>query len=270
MPWAQLAQRAKWASSEGGAAANSAKRRANASESRVKRRPAVAAGAKLARLHGLREIGRDGSDVHADADDEREGSAGEAVAFEKDAGAFRAVDQEVIWPFEREARMSEPGQLARRLEECKTGDEAELRGSRDLARADQHEARMQIARRRRPDAPMPAAPARLAPRHHPQPVGVSLPRARESGVVGRGNLVESEQAVAGVKRRGTEARCSFCRSHQNRDFAAAAAADTMGAGMMPARMTRMPLTASTALRTPESGSKRTGPSSKYMTLTMRR
>ena len=117
---------------------------------------------------------------------------------------------------------------------------------------------------------MPAPPARLASRHDPEPRGFPLPRSRERHIIGGRDFRLSLQAVPGLRCRLPQFGGLAGPLHQNRDFAAAAAAATMGVGIKPKRITMTPEIASTAFSTPESGTKRGGPSSKYMTLTTRR
>ena len=116
-----------------------------------------------------------------------------ANAFEQDAGAFGAVQQHVVGPFEGEARWL-AGERRQRIMQGERGDEAELL---DLTgRLDQHAAH-EIAGTIVPHPAPAAAPSSLAIGDHPMAIGQRL-GAGQQPIVGGTDLCEvGEAAQAG-------------------------------------------------------------------------
>ena len=132
--------------------------------------------------------------VDADADDRQRGCA-VAARLDEDAAELRAVDHEVVRPFERGARGAERAQRARRAD---AGDERE---PGQLARRPVHEPRQREGDSRARGR-MPAPPAAAATR------GLSLggeqhirPAGGEQQVVRRGAALEHAHLDAGKRDR---------------------------------------------------------------------
>jgi len=130
--------------------------------------------------------------VYADTGDAREAPIGEICTLQQYSANLGAVMENIIRPFDRNAPIVAKD-FAQRVSCRDAGDKAEFRGPVWRRRIDQKQARMQIAPRRRPDAAIAAAPLGLGIGDHPQSAGIALFGARQTLVVGRGELVIPDQ-----------------------------------------------------------------------------
>ena len=100
--------------------------------------------------------------------------------------------ENIIRPFDRNTPIPAKN-FAQRMGSRDAGDKAEFRGPVRRRRIDQEQARMKIAPWRRPGAAIaPPAPG-WGIGDHPQPSRIPGPTARQALVVGRGELVITDQ-----------------------------------------------------------------------------
>ena len=124
-------------------------------------------------------------------------SAPKPVPFEQEAGDLGAVEQQVVGPFQGEARRPDSRHLLHRLVQGKACDETELGCCGDLARVDQKQAGIEVALGRRPLPPM-APPARqLLGRGDPELSRIAGSSGLQGVVVRRVRRLERDKPVTG-------------------------------------------------------------------------
>ena len=152
--------------------------------------------------------------------------AGRRYAIDQQARELGAVVDEVVRPFELGA--ATPTSATARCA-SDAGDKAELCRDRGLAGVDEQRARIEVAGRRDPVPPLPAAPCGLRVGDDPEPARVAGERAlpRVIACASRASHNARPAIRSRVFAAGSDSESS--RS-QNSDLAAAMAALVMGAG----------------------------------------
>ena len=120
-----------------------------------------------------------------------------ALGLDQDAGELRAVEQQIVRPFELERGTQRRRSLCRPHRARASADhEAELRQMRRRRRIGQQQAGVEIARLRGPDIAAPAAPGGLARRRDPQRPALPGARARQRLRVGRAERLVGDKPNA--------------------------------------------------------------------------
>ena len=188
-------------------------------------------------------------------------AAGEANPFNQDAGAFGAVQHQVIRPFEADfGRAGVPCRARQRH----AGDEAQLRRERGGARIDQQGGGVKVALRRYPAAAAAASPGCLLASDNPHAIRLAGKRSAARLLVGRIDRAKPSDAPRRMRVVKPQGR------GQKSDCAAAIAALVSGEGKnMNKRIIRAE-TASTMRATGDWRSNAGAGSSKYISLTILR
>lgn len=186
------------------------------------------------------------------------------MPLQQQAGDLGAVEQKVVRPFQQEARSTNSRHGLDSLMQGKPGDEAELWGGGHVARINQKQAGIEIARRRRPLPAVPPPTRQLLGCSDPELPWITVTRSLESIVVRRARRLKREKPIAGGLGLGRQMH------DQNKERAAAPAALTIGAGTSQNSSTTALDTTRTKLTPGDMRSNRSTGASKYMTFTIRR
>ena len=144
--------------------------------------------------------------IDAEAGDACRAAARQRRAFQKNARKLRTIEQNVVRPFEAEARIGAEN-AAHRIEQRETRDETELGQMLRRCRIDQQKRRIKIAGRRRP-RPAPAAPTlNLLARDEPHATGIAFARKTHRLFVRRADAVANNQTIG----------CGLCRCAELHD-----------------------------------------------------
>src|SRR4051794_12588096 len=186
------------------------------------------------------------------------------LGFEKHAGNFTAVQQQVVRPFIREA-LNRPHYRAQRPAHRQGGYETELPHATDPAVRPQNKRNVEIAVWRYPRTPAPPAAGCLLASPNNRAFRRATTRQMLCLFIGTSDRVVAKQSIA-----WRQPRLPF--GHRAKSAKAAASAPpTIGPGRMKKNNVTTAVTNSTPLSSVVNGrSKAPTGSSKYMTLTTRR
>src|SRR5262249_37298533 len=164
--------------------------------------------------------------VDADADGDR---VHVALPFDQDAGEFGTREQEIVRPFDRQPWLEIGGDIHHGIVDRKRRNERKLRPTLGCRRPRKQQAGVEIAGRRYPRAPAPAAARALSLGGDPERPPLALACKTEALGLGRPEPPGREGPPPRRGRPGLEfhSASSFI---QNSDFAAALAASTSGLG----------------------------------------
>ena len=167
-------------------------------------------------------------EVHADTEHHPVYSPpGPKCGFEKNAGDFAAIHQDIVRPLAaRPARQQPVHQIVDR----KRGDEGELRDAPRLAGRAKDRRDIEVAGRRDPGAAPASAPCPLHARPDHRALGRAGARMLLGLVVGAAGLVEGDQSVARRQRRRRHGRAGGDPAQGMSAAAAASAPARIGAG----------------------------------------
>src|SRR5204863_2281964 len=100
-------------------------------------------------------------------------------------GEFRATEQTVVRPLDREARRADPRRLRDGIVQCDARYEAELRRKQRVAGVDQEKAGVEITLRGRPGPSLTSPPGGLSAGRDPEPSRIAALRGAQRIVIGR-------------------------------------------------------------------------------------